>query len=102
LCNRSSSFTILRGNADILPDMDEAKIPQEAKAELPPCLEWAFWLVFYQEGEKYPKTIELSKKHPIPCAGSFTDKEEQFDAWLSRKRCAIHLCKNCALSLAVW
>jgi hypothetical protein len=56
---------------------------------------------FHQEGQQYPEKTPLVGKYPIPCAGSFNDYEEQFEAWVTRKRCAIHLRKNCALSLAV-
>jgi len=51
-------------------------------------------LVFHQDGEKYPKKTQLVGKYPIPCAGNFSDYEEQFDAWLTLKRCAIHLRRN--------
>jgi len=64
------------------------------------CLEWACWLVSYREGQQYPEKINLHNL--IPCAGSFADSEKQFCAWLSQKRCELHLCKNCARSLGVW
>jgi hypothetical protein len=68
----------------------------------PQCQGAAYWLVFHQEGAQYPEKTQLLGKYPIPCAGNFSDYEEQFDAWMTGKRCAIHLCKSCALSLAAW
>jgi hypothetical protein len=46
----------------------------------PPCLGWAHWLIYWQGTEKLPRKIELSPEHRVSCAGSFTDREEQFVA----------------------
>lgn len=66
----------------------------------PQCLEWACWLVSYREGLPYPEKTDL--QNPVPCAGSFSDSEEQFCAWLAGKRLELHLCRNCARSIGVW